>query len=160
MVTHWVKLFCGEDFLSLYYEFEKKLPLLAVGRNFLISHAEPAVFLDEPSVIDYRDNPETVYALTWTDNDAAEDGSVQKMLAHYLDDAESAFYFGGHRPIRSRYNLRADGKYVQIHNPSRFVVAHLRAEGDIDPNRDIRFLKRAAELEDNGRNATERDKSG
>lgn len=160
MVTHWVKLFYGEDFLSLYYKFEKMLPLLAVGRNFLISHAEPAVFLDEPGIIDYRDNPETVYALTWTDNDAAEPGSVARMLEHYLDDPESAYYFGGHRPIRTRYNLRADGKYVQIHNPSRFVVAHLKPDGEIDPNRDIRFLERAAELKGGGRRAAERGESG
>lgn len=141
MVTYWVQQFYGEEFLSRYYHFEKKLPLLAVGRNFLVSHAEPEIFFPEKSIIEYRDDPDVVYGLTWTDNDAAEDGSVHAMLNHYLDSADGTYYFGGHRPIEGSYYQRAGGCYVQIHNPNRFVIAYLKADKDIDLEEDIIMLE-------------------
>jgi hypothetical protein len=72
------------------------------------------------------------------------------MLEHYLEGetAASAFHFGGHRPVRNGYNLRSDGRYVQIHDPDRYVVAVLPAGGSagqqIDLDRDIRELDREA----------------
>ena len=72
------------------------------------------------------------------------------MLDHYLgaEPAAAAFHFGGHRPVRGGYNLRSDGRYVQIHDPDRYVVAVLPAGGpaeqQIDLDRDIRELDREA----------------
>jgi hypothetical protein len=139
MVTHYIQKFFGEEFFEAYYEFEKNLPLLAIGRNFVISHAEPAEFFDRDDVIEYRERPEVVEGLTWTANDEAEEGSVDRMLECYLDtdEHETLYYFGGHRPVRGRYHLRADGKYVQIHNPDSFIIALIQPEGEIDLDRDI-----------------------
>ena len=142
MVLAYMQRFYGEELLEQYYRFEKDLPLLAVGRNFLLSHAEPASLYPAEAVIGYRDNPDVVYGLTWTDNGEAVDGSVELMLRHYLPEegavADESYYFGGHRPVRGAYALRARGRYVQIHDPGRRVVACLPAEGAIDLNRDIR----------------------
>lgn len=139
MVTRYVEKFYGRDLLRAYDVFEKRLPLLAVGRNFLISHAEPEFFLTEDEIIEYRREPEVVAGLTWTPNDGAQEGSVEEMLAHYLghEDSETAFYFGGHRPVEDLYKQRAGGRYVQIHNPDKYVVALLPGSGDIDLGRDI-----------------------
>lgn len=139
MVTHYVRQFYGDEFFESYYEFEKNLPLFAIGRNFVISHSEPAEFFEREDIVEYRDRPEVVEGLTWTANDDAEDGSVRRMLEYYLDTDEhdDARYFGGHRPVRGMYHLRADGKYVQIHNPERFIIAHIQPEGEIDLERDI-----------------------
>jgi hypothetical protein len=142
MVRIYMEHFYGEEILNTYAELEKSFPLLAVGGNFLASHAEPAWFIPEREVIEYRRIPQVVYGLTWTDNEEAEPGSVQQMLDHYLGEeaAATAFHFGGHRPVRGGYNLRSEGRYVQIHDPDRYVVAVLPAGQSIDLDRDIREL--------------------
>jgi hypothetical protein len=139
MVTQYMQQFYSEEFFETYYEFEKNLPLFAIGRNFVISHAEPARFFDRDDIVEYRERPDVVEGLTWTANNEAEDGSVDEMLQHYLnvDENEKVYHFGGHRPVRGLYHLRADGRYVQIHNPERFIIAMIRPEGEIDLERDI-----------------------
>jgi hypothetical protein len=146
MVRIYMEHFYGEEILEVYAKLEKSFPLLAVGGNFLASHAEPAWFIPKEEVVEYRRMPQVVYGLTWTDNEEAEPGSVQQMLEHYLGEegASSAFHFGGHRPVRGGYNLRSDGLYVQIHDPDRYVVAVLPAGKPIDLDRDIREFDREA----------------
>jgi hypothetical protein len=150
MVAAYMERFYGGELLHDYSRFEKALPLLAVGRGFLASHAEPAEFYPRDEVICYRDFPEVVYGLTWTENDQAEPDSVRCMLEHYLGDeaASEAFYFGGHRPIRELYRLRSDGQYVQIHDPDRWVVALIPAQGKIQLERDIVELGVSSPLAD------------
>jgi hypothetical protein len=50
------------------------------------------------------------------------------------------------------YNLRADGRYVQIHNPDRYIMAFLEPGRDIDLDTDIVDLG-PAEEEGNGANS-------
>jgi hypothetical protein len=128
-----------KDVFEDYYDFEKSLPLFAIGKNFLISHAEPERFLEEEDIINSKLNGEVVFSLTWTQNDSSEPGTVKKMLEHYLDDqyTEKSFYFGGHRIIKENYFLRAEGKYVQIHNPGRFIIAFIKTDRDIDLAKDV-----------------------
>jgi hypothetical protein len=139
MVLEYVRKFYGQKFLEVYYAFEKRLPLLAVGRNFLVSHAEPLEFYDRESVIECRKNPRVVEGLTWTVNADAYKDSVSGMLDYYLgtEAKEPCFYFGGHRPVKGLYNPRADGKYIQIHNPDRFIIAYIRENRAIDLDEDI-----------------------
>jgi hypothetical protein len=56
------------------------------------------------------------------------------MIEHYLpeDVWGEARYFGGHRPVSDRYLARAEGRYLQIHNPLKFQVALVAAQGTID----------------------------
>jgi hypothetical protein len=137
MVTQYIRQFYGDEFLAEYAAFEKQLPLLAVGSNFIVSHAEPRTFYPRDAVINYRRNADVVYDLTWTNNDAAEPGSVAAMLEHYLPGRENTYYFGGHRPITGSFHTRAGGRYVQIHDPTRFIIANLPPDREIDLNRDI-----------------------
>ena len=142
MVRIYMDHFYGEKTLEVYSELEKSFPVLAVGGNFLASHAEPAWFIPREEVVEYRRMPQVVYGLTWTDNGEAEPDSVEQMLEHYLgpEAGADAFHFGGHRPVRGSYNLRSGGRYVQIHDPDRYVVAVLPAGVPIDLDRDIREL--------------------
>jgi len=139
MVYEYVKKYYSKEFIELFHFFEQKMPLLAIGRNFIISHAEPKTFYNSGSVTNYREHPEVVKGLTWTADGDAEDGSVQKMLSHYLDAkiASDAYYFGGHRIIKELYKLRAGGKYVQIHNPEKFIIARIKNRGLINPSADV-----------------------
>jgi hypothetical protein len=139
MVLSYMRQFYGPIILGQYARFEKELPLLVVGPGFLLSHAEPARFYPPQRVIGFRGDSEVVEGLTWTDNDAAEPGSVESMLRCYLGEevADKALYLGGHRPAVGSYKLRAGGKYVQIHDPDAFVIAHLPSGRPIEPGRDI-----------------------
>jgi hypothetical protein len=137
MVERYVRQFYGAELLSSYYEFEKQLPMLAVGTNFVVSHAEPQTVFDRDHIIDYRNHPEVVLGLTWTDNDAAVDGSVRGMLDTLLGDSEATFHFGGHRPVAGLAQLRAGGLYVQFHNPGQLNIAFLPHDRDIDLDRDL-----------------------
>ena len=127
MTLEYMERFYGEEVVMAYALFEKALPLLAVGRGFLISHAEPGSFYDRESIIAFRRHPEVVSGLTWTDNDQAERGSVQRMLSCHLGEAEGArgWYFTGHRPVSGHFRLRAGGRLVQIHDPEAFMIARL-----------------------------------
>jgi hypothetical protein len=142
MVRDWFILFLGEDMLDRWAEFENSLPLLAVGDRFLVSHAEPRRVYSRERLIQYHGDDELIFDFTWTGNGEADEGSVEKMLEIYLgNDWENALYFGGHRPVRGLYGLRAGNRYVQIHNPEKYVVAVLESGRDPDPARDIRTIE-------------------
>jgi hypothetical protein len=142
MVSSYMRQVYGEEILGEMAAFEKELPLLAVGRGFLASHAEPAECFTEERVIEYRQDPQVVSGLTWTDNDQADPRNVPAMLEAFLgEEAERGYYFGGHRAVEGRYRLRAGGRFVQIHDPSRFVIACCPALGEIDLDRDIREIE-------------------
>lgn len=137
MVKTWVLQFMGEDFLDKYSEFEKRLPLLAIGENFIVSHAEPKRFFAADEIVNYH--AETIHGLTWTANGESEEGAVEKMLDFYLPDKaiSEKLYFGGHRIIKERYKLRAGGLFVQIHNPWNLQVVYLKPDRNIDLEQDI-----------------------
>lgn len=137
MVRDYVSRFCGNDFLQLYAIFEKRLPLFAIGSTFIASHAEPSRFFNQEELIDGRNRNEVLLGLTWTANDEAEEGSVERMLREYSESAETTVYISGHRPVKGTYALRANGKLVQIHNPSLRVGAIVSPARPFNPDVDI-----------------------
>ncbi|MCK4798422.1 MAG: metallophosphoesterase [Spirochaetes bacterium] len=143
MVLYYVEEFYGNEFLSEYHNFERNLPVFAVGKNFLVSHAEPKTFYKKENIIEYRKHPEVIEGLTWTNDDMAEDNSVTRMLEHYIENNIEGknYHFGGHRPVKKLYNKRANGKYIQIHNPAKFIIAIIMHNKDIDLDNDIIELK-------------------
>jgi hypothetical protein len=139
MVATYVRHFLGEDFLNAYRRFEKNLPLVAVGGNFVVSHAEPARAFGAEDIVEYRDREDVVAGLTWTDNDRARKGSVAEMLTTLLGAgvAPQARYFGGHRPVAGLYHPRAGGRYIQFHNPARRIVVRLEPSRPFQAERDV-----------------------
>lgn len=134
IVKDWIIKFYGKNFIFRYSRFEKLLPLLAVGRNFIISHAEPRHPYNRSLIVDYNNNPHIIYDLTWTGNNEADKDSVERMLENFIDEEyiDNALYFTGHRSINGLYKLRANGRLVQIHNPNRCNIVYIKALGDID----------------------------
>ncbi len=138
MVRDWFSMFMGWDMLMKWADFESSLPLLAVGDRFMISHAEPRHPYNRREVIEYKGNHQLILDFTWTGNNEAEEGSVESMLTMYLDgELEGSLYFGGHRPVSGLYGLRANGYYVQIHNPDHYAVAILESGRTPLPQRDV-----------------------
>ncbi len=137
MVKEWVLRFYGEEFLYSFGDFEHELPLVAADSSFMISHAEPQRFYSPEELLNFREEEEVVLGLTWTANDGAEEGSVRRMIEEYCTDPQRAHYFGGHRPVEGRYSLRAEDRYVQLHNPGTFSIALLEPDRPPEPERDI-----------------------
>lgn len=140
MVKEWVLQFYGEQFLNAFAEMEHEFPLLAADDTFMVSHAEPQRYFTREEVIRYRTYDDVVLGLTWTANDGAEEGSVNRMIADYCSRPEQARYFGGHRPVEGMYNLRAGDTYVQLHNPGTYSFALLQPGIPPDPDQDIRVI--------------------
>lgn len=143
MVTFYVKNFYGEAFLQDYSKFEKCLPIIAVGRNFLVSHAQPLQFYDKETLIEYWSNPDAIEGLTWTDNDLSKQGTVQKMLKYYIDPMfyKNSLYFAGHRAIKEKYSLLEKGRFVQLHNPDKFSIANIQISQKVNLDNIVMELK-------------------
>jgi len=142
MVASWLAETYGTRLRSRYRDFELDLPLVALGRCFAASHAEPAFALSREDVVEYRSRPEVVEALIWTPNDGAVPGSVSWSLEALMGEAPSveSLWFSGHRPVEDRYALRAGGRLVQFHNPGARRVLLLAPDRPPDPDRDLRDL--------------------
>ena len=148
MVRAWVERFLGEDFLYDYAEYEKILPYVAVGENLLISHAEPADFYSPEDIIEIDSDDSVKLGLTWTGNEQAREGSVEETLEYYSNhfDREFTHYIGGHRTIHDYYKLRADGHFIQIHNPDRYIILYTDQQEIIDPRVNIADLREIRRL--------------
>ena len=117
---------------------EHALPLCAVFPNLVISHAEPFFELTRSKIINYRKFPEVTLALTWTANGEAKKDSVSESIKNLLGkNCENAVWIGGHRPVKNKYGLRQNGKYVQIHNPDEENIAVVKPDRKFNPETDI-----------------------
>jgi len=136
--------------------YERLLPLVACGRTYCASHAEPAFPLGYGDILNYGSRPEVVQALIWTDNGDALSGAARQCLKAllYPDQAEESLgskpssstmawagelrWIAGHRPVSGAYALRAEGRVVQIHNPQRRQAAWVDdAQGESAGTMDI-----------------------
>ncbi len=143
MVLSWLRLFAGDEAIGRYAAFEASLPLFAVGARFLASHAEPRRAYADEELVDARSRPEVVEGLTWTDNDAAEPGSVAALLARLLPGVAGPRFLTGHRVVPGLYRERSGGLHLQIHNPDRYVVAWAMPDRDLEPELDIGEMRSA-----------------
>ena len=139
MVFDFVEEVYSQKLIDVLDSYEKLLPIVALFRTFAVSHAEPCVPCSRKEIIDYRKNDSVILNFTWTDNGEAEKNSVVEQL-RCLDekiDVENFLWFGGHRPVKGKYALRQDGKYIQFHNPTQMNIVHVHADGSFDLDKDI-----------------------
>ncbi len=139
MVMEFIRHYYGDDVLYLIHYAEEALPLVAVCKGCVISHAEPKSIYTKTQLINARSDKSVVEGLTWTDNDAAEIGSVAGIIQELVreEDKSNYLYFGGHRPVQANYKLRQSGLYVQIHNPSKQNIVIITGEKKFNPDEDI-----------------------
>jgi hypothetical protein len=118
MTKQYVKQFFGEIFLNQWDQFEKSLPLIAIGSNYVISHARPKMMFNIDQVIDYKMNPDLIEGLTWT-RDQLLSKDISKLMLNVLLDSTNLnkFWFVGHTAIKEQYKHWMDEALVQIHNP-------------------------------------------
>lgn len=139
MCRLFVQDYYGDDILYMIHCFEKHLPLMFLGNKCIVSHAEPKVAYNRQEIIDARMLGRVVEGLTWTENDAAREGSVAETIKNLtgLEDCGDYLYLGGHRPVNGNYKLRQNGLYIQIHNPGLQNVAIVKSNKKFNPDIDI-----------------------
>ncbi|MDR1747942.1 MAG: hypothetical protein LBR47_02665, partial [Spirochaetaceae bacterium] len=140
MVRRFIIRRYGKLFLETYALLEKSFPLCAIGERFIASHAEPARFYSKEELINTRTHPDVAEGLIWTGNGDAAEGSVGRMLAAYLPSIPDALYFGGHRPVSGTFSLRAENRFVQLHNPRAQSAAIVPPDRRFDPDTDIKEI--------------------
>lgn len=132
MGAAWFSRAYGAELLGALREYERSLPLVAAGRGFFASHAEPRREISLSQLLDYRSHPRLVYDLIWTADGEAEENSVDRSIMALQPLVEKAFgpaemkredvfWFSGHRPVGHGWKPRTDG-FVQIHDPKRNQV--------------------------------------
>ncbi|MCR5762094.1 MAG: metallophosphoesterase [Treponema sp.] len=139
MVKEFVDTLYGDAVLHLINCFETNLPIVALFHDFGISHAEPFRPYERDEIVNYHNNDDLILDFTWTANDQAEEDSCARqfcILSGKEDDGMS-IWFGGHRPVNGSYNLRQNGRYVQIHNPMEMNVAIVASAENFNPEHDI-----------------------
>ncbi|HBD96411.1 MAG: hypothetical protein A2015_03270 [Spirochaetes bacterium GWF1_31_7] len=137
MVIDYFKKFYGNDIIKSYAAFEKKLPLFVVGSHFLASHAEPYFKFDRERIINYHNDSQLIEGLTWTENFSSEKGCIDALFETFLDNCHNCFYFGGHRPIKGFYNQINNDRFVQIHNPYKWIAVTISKDSEIILENDI-----------------------
>lgn len=139
MVRDFITDYYGEDVLYLISCWEKALPLIASGKNYVVSHAEPRAAFSRTELVDARFYGNVVNGLIWTRNGDVQDDTAQVIINELLpaDERANAFYFAGHRPVREKYALRQNGKLVQFHNPGRENIALVPNNRIFNPEKDI-----------------------
>lgn len=139
MCKLFIQEYYGDDILYMIHTFERNLPLMFLGNKCLVSHAEPRTAYKKDDIINARLKPEIVEGLTWTENDAAQEGSVENTIKNLTNQTEVGdyVYLGGHRPVKEKYRCRQNGLYIQIHNPELQNVAYVTSERKFNPDTDI-----------------------
>ena len=139
MVKRFIQEYYDEKLLNLIAQYENLLPLMAYGKNYVVSHAEPADFYTTEQLVDARFEDSVVEGLIWTRNGQVKKSTVVPILNELLGKkaARKALYFSGHRPVKENYALRQNGKLVQIHNPHKQNIVLVEPNKNFDFEKDI-----------------------
>lgn len=120
-----------KNLLHAYYQFEKKMPYLYVGHDFLASHTIP----DEKWTLkDIKFNDKrTHWSFSWADNT----NYSSSCLMHFEGNlgrlgSNARYWFCGHRPVEKDQLVRTQcgGKLVQNNHPDCQVIIDKPYEGD------------------------------
>jgi hypothetical protein len=143
MGAAWFSSKYGEPLLKALRKYERSLPLVAAGRRFFASHAEPRKAVEPLDILEYSNKPELVYDLIWTGNGEADPGSVGKSIAALrpwiedrtglsMADPAQIYWFAGHRPVSDGLKVRQVDRFVQIHDPGKNQVVWMDRKGEFD----------------------------
>src|SRR3989338_7710174 len=134
-VRSWLQENFGADFIAKWAKFEDTLPLLAKGKNIVVTHAAPAGNFTREQ-IESRDRKTTI-GLNWTENRQHSQNAIpenklrsnmKNILANIGMTAE-AQWFIGHRPTYDLYRAQCNGQLIQINDDRGYVVAFMPIDG-------------------------------
>ncbi len=138
MCCQFIQDYYGDDIVHLLSCVEDFLPLIAVTDNIVVSHAEPYCEFSREELINARcDDGQVIECLTWTQNDSAQQGSVQAIIKNLCGNDEGYTYLAGHRPVVGNYRKWYGELFIQIHNPAKQNIALVYKDKKFNPESDI-----------------------
>ena len=134
-VKQWVTENYGHEFLSKYTEFERKLPVMVVGKDFVVSHTIPKEELTLEKL--NGKSRDTLKSITWTDN--TQGGSSENAVKRTLQNVGkgNASWFIGHRDVDNGLYRNQYSSVYQMNNKDREVVALVSPTEQFNPDTDI-----------------------
>ncbi|HEY9054740.1 MAG TPA: hypothetical protein VIO60_07970, partial [Rectinemataceae bacterium] len=127
MGAAWFRERYGLELCELVRAYELCLPLLAAGRDFCASHAEPGRPLQIDDLVKRHGEAEIGYSLIWTRNGEAEPGALAASMESILgapSGTRRRLWAVGHTALSHTHALRGDG-LLQIHSRCRRQVLAL-----------------------------------
>lgn len=133
----------GETFLEAWTTFERRLPLVAQGTCYIMSHTLPSIAFSEAALRD----PEQLQELTreLILNRGVNRTAIEETLENLgvKDTVQRWFY--GHTPVpkeknSGKYEEGMDGLIIRLNNPEKPVFAYVPAadaERRFDPTKDV-----------------------
>lgn len=142
MVKKFISNYYGEDILYLISVYENLLPMMVKLPKAVVSHAEPSLCLTKEQLVNVKSNPHHIYSLIWTKNGEVKENTCDFIINSLFEDEKPAvkkgvLYFGGHRPVKNKYETRQNGRFVQIHNPVGQNVVFASSKKKINLEKDI-----------------------
>jgi hypothetical protein len=135
--TEWVQENYGQEFLQKWAKFEKSLPIMAIGNNFIASHSDPGEGNYNLNDINNR-TADAVGGLTWARN--PESSMVRKLLVNAGLNPDTAKYIVGHTDAEARYRAYDNG-LVRINGHDDMKFAVIPANGNFNPETDVHITK-------------------
>jgi len=128
----------GDGFLERYHEFERRLPLVAVGSGFALAHSGPGQVVPRRAI--QRRQARAVESFTWTDltHDPRRQDRLARQQLRELG-VPDGFFLAGHRPTR---RVRQQGSFFQLNNERQMFFAVLEPGRPFNPRRDVRNASR------------------
>jgi len=123
----------GQEFVRRWSTFERKLPIVAVGKGFALAHSGPGRVTSKRAI--QRRKACAVKRFTWTDltgNNRRQDRIARRQLREL--GVSDGFFLAGHRPAR---RVRRQGCFYQINSESRMYYAVLEPGSQFDPQRHL-----------------------
>jgi len=137
MATTWCRKFLGDDLIDLIHRFEEALPLMVIGKDWVVSHAQPDKAYPLTDLI--QAGPEVGFGLTWTRQNNAQSGAAKEMMNSLL--GKPGIWFAGHCSLAARYLWNPEESILHFHNPAEFSVIHWPGEGVFDPQKHVVTLR-------------------
>lgn len=123
----------GRDFLARWHEVERKLPLVAVGPGFALSHSGPGGVVEKRAIA--RRQAKAVESFTWTDLTANSPKQARLARAQLAElGVPEGFFLAGHRPAAF---VRRQGAFYQFNHESKLLYAVLEPHTSFRPRRDV-----------------------
>lgn len=121
--------------LNAYYKFEKKIPYLYIGPDFIASHAIPD---EKVKLKDLKLNNAKTHALfAWPDNTNWSSDCLTHFDVNLRALGQNAdYWFCGHRPVKEPdlVRVQCNGKLVQNNHPRKWVIIEKPLEGPYVPS--------------------------
>ncbi|MBR6914154.1 MAG: hypothetical protein IKN34_10235 [Treponema sp.] len=146
MCCEFIKIFYDDVVLHSISGFESMLPICALFKNCVVSHAEPSRVFSRREIVDGLNSDEVVFGLTWTANDTVMEQTVDgtmkslykgRILKVFSNPLKNSVWIGGHRPVLDVYLTRQNGRFIQIHNPDCEYVSLVLPGKKFNPDSDI-----------------------